>query len=186
VKPPLFVRPLSEAERVALRKGLRGADAFTRRRCRMLLLSEQGQRPSQIASSLACSAQAVRNSLRAFAAEGLACLRAKPSRPKTIHCVWPKARDANLCALLRQSPRSLGKPARLWTLQLAAVVCFEKGWTARLLSRETIRLVLQRLGIAWKRAKRWPVGVEPLETIKGRREHNPELRRPCRATTRNR
>jgi transposase len=162
MKPPLFVRPLSEAECVALRQGLRCGDSFTRHRCQMLLQSDQGQRPSQIASSLGCSAQAVRNTLRAFATEGLACLPQKSSRPKTSHSVWHKGRDGELLALLHQSPRSLGKPARLWTLQLAAQVCFEKGWTARLLSRETIRLVLERLGIAWKRAKRWPLSADPL------------------------
>ncbi len=161
MKPPLFVRPLSGAERVALRQGLRSADAFTRRRCRMLLHSDQGQRPSQIASSLGCSAQAVRNTLRAFTNEGLACLLQKPSRPKTIHAVWPKARDEDLRALLHQSPRSLGKPAHLWTLALAAQVCFEKGWTARLLCGESIRLVLKRLGIPWKRANRWPLRPGP-------------------------
>jgi transposase len=127
----------------------------------MLLQSDQRQRPSQIAAALGCSAQAVRNTLRAFAAEGLACLLQKPSRPKTIHTIWPMARDEDLRALLHQSPRSLGKPTSRWTLQLAAQVCFEKGWTARLLSRETIRLVLKRLGIAWKRAKRWSLNPDP-------------------------
>src|SRR5262245_2293869 len=124
MKPPLFVRPLSEAERVVLRRRRRRAAAFTRRRCQMLLQSEQRQRPSQIAAALGCSAQAVRNTLRAFAAEGLACLLQKPSRPKTIHTLWPKARDADLRALLHQSPRNLGKPTSRWTLQLAAQVCF--------------------------------------------------------------
>jgi transposase len=160
MKPPLFVRPLSQAERVVLRQGLRCGDSFTRRRCQLLLLSDKGQRPSQIAAALGCSAQAVRNSLRAFAAEGLACLRQKPSRPKTIHAVWSKARDEDLRAVLHLSPRSLGKPTGVWTLKLAAEVCFEKGWTARLLSHESIRLVLKRLGIAWKDAKRWPLGPQ--------------------------
>jgi transposase len=126
--------------------------------------SELGQRPSQIASALGCSAQAVRNTLRAFAAEGQACLLQKPSKPKTIHSVWSKAHDEDLRALLHQSPRSLGKASRLWTLQLAAQVCFEKGWTARLLSRESIRLVLKRLGVAWKGAKHWPLSPEPHPT----------------------
>jgi len=161
MKAPLFVRPLSEAEHVALRQWLRCGDSFTRRRCQMLLQSDQGQRPSQIAAALGCSAQAVRNTLRAFAADGLACLPQKPSRPKTIYAVWCKAHDEDLRALLHDSPASLGKPARLWTLQLAAQVCFEKGWTARLLSRETIRLVLKRLGITWKCAKRWPLSPDP-------------------------
>jgi transposase len=157
MKQPLFVRPLSQAERVALRQGLRCGDSFTRRRCQLLLQSDKGQRPSQIAAALGCSAQAVRNSLRAFAAEGLACLRQKPSRPKTIHAVWPKAHDEDLRALLHLSPPSLGKPTGVWTLRLAAEVCFAKGWTARLLSRESSRLVLKRLGIAWKQAKHWPL-----------------------------
>ena len=164
MKPPLFVRPLSGPERVALRQGLRSADAFTRRRCQILLHSGRGQRPSQIASALGCSAQAVRDALRAFAAEGLACLRQKPSRPKTIHSVWPNTRDEDLRALLHLSPRNFGKPASLWTLKLAAQVCFEKDWTARLLCSETIRLVLKRLDIAWKHAKHWPLSPDPQQT----------------------
>ena len=160
MKPPLFVRPLSESERTALREGLRSADAFTLRRCQVLLQSDQGRRPAQIAATLGCSSQSVRNALRAFAAEGAACLRQKSTRPKTIHAAWPNERDAELRALLHQSPRNFGKPTSLWTLDLAAQVCFEKGWTARLLSRETIRLVLKRLGISWKHAKRWPLGPQ--------------------------
>ena len=161
MKPPLFIRSLSEPERAALRAGLRSADAFTLRRCQVLLQSDQGQRPSQIAASLGCSAQAARDALRAFAAEGLACLRRKPTTPKTTHAAWPKARDEDLRALLHQSPRNLGKPTSLWTLGLAAQVCFEKGWTSRLLSGEAIRLVLKRLGVAWKRAKHWLVSPDP-------------------------
>jgi len=63
--------------------------------------------------------------------------------------------------LLHQSPRALGKPTSLWTLPLAAQVCFEKGWTPRLVSGETIRLVLKRLGVGWKRAKHWLVSPDP-------------------------
>jgi transposase len=161
MKPPLFVRPLSEAERAALREGLRAPDAFTLRRCQILLLSDQGRRPSPIATTLGCSSQAVRDALRAFGTEGLACLRQKSTRPKTIHRAWPKERDEDLRALLHQSPRNLGKPTSLWTLDLAAQVCFEKGWTMRLLSGEAIRLVLQRLGVGWKRAKHWLVSPDP-------------------------
>jgi len=161
MKPPLFVRPLSEAERTALREGLRSADAFTLRRCQILLQSDRGQRPSQIAAALGCSSQAVRDILRAFAAEGLACLRQKSTRPKTPHAAWPKERDEDLRALLHQSPRNLGKPTSLWTLALAAQVCFETGWTERLLSGEAIRQVLKRLGIGWKRAKHWLVSPDP-------------------------
>ena len=49
----------------------------------------------------------------------------------------------------------------LFALPLAAQVCFEKGWTPRVVSGETIRLVLKRLGIGWKRAKHWLVSPDP-------------------------
>jgi transposase len=155
MKPPLFIRPLAEAERTALRQGLRSPDSFTLRRCQILLHSHQGQRPSQIAAALSCATQTVRDALRAFAAEGLSCLHAKPKTPKTLRTAWPKDRDEDLRALLHQSPRTFGKPTSLWTLSLAAQVCHEKGWTPRLLSGETIRLVLRRLGVGWQRAKHW-------------------------------
>src|SRR4051794_15957983 len=161
MKPPLFVRPLADPERQALGQGLRSPDAFTLRRCQALLASDRGQRPSRIAAALGCSAQAVRDAIHAFAAEGTACLRAKPKAPKTVHAAWPKGRDGGLRALLHQSPRCFGKPTSLWTLGLAARVCFEKGWTARVLSGEAIRLALKRLGVGWKRAKHWLTSPDP-------------------------
>jgi len=161
MKPSLFVRSLAAAGRAALRQGLRSPDAFTLRRCQILLASDQGQRPAQIAAALGCGAQTVRDALHAFAAEGLGCLRAKPKAPKTIHTAWPKGRDDDLRALLHQSPRTFGKPTSLWTLPLAAQVCHEKGWTPRLLSGETIRRVLKRLGVGWKRAKHWLTSPDP-------------------------
>ena len=161
MKPPLFVRPLAEAERAALRHGLRSPDAFTLRRCQVLLASDQGHRPSRIAAALGCGVQTVRDALRAFAAEGLACLLQKPKVPKTIHTAWPRDRDDDLRALLHQSPRTFGQPTSLWTLRLAAQVCHEKGWTGRVLSGEAIRLALKRLGVSWKRAKHWLTSPDP-------------------------
>lgn len=161
MKPPLFLRPLADAECEALRRGLRSPEAFTLRRCQILLASHHGQRPSRIAAALGCTPQAVRDAIHAFHAEGTACLRAKSKAPKTVHAAWPRARDADLRALLHQSPRCFGKPTSLWTLRLAAAVCFEKGWTARVLSGEAIRQVLRRLGVGWKRAKHWLTSPDP-------------------------
>jgi transposase len=75
--PPLFIRPLSAEERAHLRAGLRSGDAFTLRRCQILLASDQGQSLRVIARNLGCAKGTVRNALNAFRAEGLACLRAK-------------------------------------------------------------------------------------------------------------
>jgi transposase len=161
MKPPLFVRPLTAAERAALQRGLHAADAFALRRCQILLASARGQRPSQIAAALGCASQTVRDAIRAFHAEGTASLAAKPKTPKTIHTTWPRGRDADLQALLHQSPRCFGQPTSLWTLGLAARVCHERGWTERLVSGETIRLALKRLSVSWKRAKHWLTSPDP-------------------------
>jgi transposase len=161
MNPPLLVRPLTEAERTALRQGLRSPDAFTLRRCQVLLASAQGQRPPRIAAALGCGVQTVRDALHAFAARGLDCLAPGSKAPHTVHAAWPKERDDDLRALLHQSPRAFGKPTSLWTLGLAAEVCHAKGWTRRVLSAEAIRLALKRLGVGWKRAKHWLTSPDP-------------------------
>lgn len=161
MRPPLFVRPLTAAERGRLRAGLRSPNAFTLRRCQILLASADSYKPSRIAASVGCATQTVRNTLRAFGAEGLACLKAKPKTPKTTHPVWPKERDDDLKVLLHQSPRTHGQPTSLWTLDRVARVCFDKGWTHRVLSGEAIRLTLMRLAVCWKRAKHWITSPDP-------------------------
>lgn len=161
MRPPLFVRSLSDAERDRLRAGLRSPDAFTLRRCQILLTSADGLKPSRIAAALGCACQTVRNTLRAFQDEGLACLKAKPKAPKTTYPVWLPGHDDDLKVLLHQSPRTHGQPTSLWTLGRVAQVCRDKGWTRRVLSGEAIRLAVQRLGVSWKRAKHWITSPDP-------------------------
>ena len=161
MKPPLFVRDLTDAERVALRGGLRSPEAFTLRRSQILLASADGQRPARIATTLGCATQTVRDAIRAFHADAVGCLSPRSKAPKTTHPVWPRDRDDDLKGLLHQSPRTLGKPTSLWTLGLVASVCHENGWTARVLSPETIRQVLRRLKVGWKRAKHWITSPDP-------------------------
>ena len=43
MKRPIFVRPLTDAERKTLEAGLLSPDAFTLRRCQILLASADGQ-----------------------------------------------------------------------------------------------------------------------------------------------
>ena len=74
MKTPLYIRPITDEERAALEAGLRSHDAFTVRRCQMLLASRERQKPSSIAKSLRCAPQTVRNVLHAFDARGLACV----------------------------------------------------------------------------------------------------------------
>lgn len=169
MRPPLFVRPLADEERAALRAGLRSPDAFTLRRCQVLLASADGLRPAQIADRLGCATQTVRNAVRAFADAGTGCLREGSHRPKSVRPELDAAACERLRALLHRSPRDFGKPTSLWTLATAAEVAFAEGITARLVSDEAIRQALIRLGVGWKRAKTWITSPDPAYLRKKRR-----------------
>ena len=161
MKPRIFVPPLTAVQQERLRQGLRATDAFTARRCQILLASGRGERPAQIARQLGCTPATVRNAVHAFAREGLGCLQEKSSRP---HAAKPFLGDDHvepLKDLLHHSPRLFGKPTSLWTLDLVAAVCHARGWTPRQLTREAIRIALKRLGIRWRRAKHWITSPDP-------------------------
>jgi transposase len=148
-----FVRSLTSTQRQALHQGLRSSDAFTLRRCQILLASSNGETPLQIARHLGCTPTTVRNTVHAFAAQGRDCLSEKSSRPKSTKPLLDCTFQEPLRHLLHQSPRTFAKPHSTWTLASVAEVCYQKGWTPRLLSIETIRMAIRRLGISWQRAK---------------------------------
>src|SRR4051812_39009698 len=161
MQAPLFVRPPTEAECQALAAGLRSADAFTLRRCQIVLVSARGERVPAIARSLGCGEQAVRNAIHGFTAIGVATLTPASSRPHTIHAAFDAAGVEQLRALLHRSPREFGHPTSLWTLEVLAVTAYDEGLTARRVTAETVRATLARVGIRWRRAKGWITSPDP-------------------------
>lgn len=161
MKRPIFVRSLTDDERQQLEAGLRSADAFVLRRCQIILASARGEWAPTIGRNLGCNPQTVRNVITAFNQSGLACLRRGSSVPHTLYPAFDSAQAEQLRALLHQSPRTLGKPTSLWTLDLAAQVCFEQGITPTRVTGETVRATLVRLGIRWLRAKGWITSPDP-------------------------
>ena len=161
MQQPMFVRSLTESERPQLTAGLRSPDAFVLRRCQIVLASARGEHVPQIARSLGCSDQCVRNALQAFDAHGLGALERRSTRPHTRSVAFPSEQAEQLRALLHQSPRNFGEKTSLWTLDLAAKVSFAQGLTQEQVSGETIRVTLARLGVKWKRAKKWITSPDP-------------------------
>lgn len=141
--------------------GLRSPDAFVLRRCQILLASERQERAPQIAQTLGCTDQTVRNVIVDFNVKGLAVLQAGSSRPHTIHAAFAGEQTEKLRHLLHQSPRQYGKATSVWTLDLAAEVGFAQGLTPEQVSGETIRATLVRLGVRWQRAKQWITSPDP-------------------------
>ena len=157
----LFVRALTVDERRVLTAGLRSAEAFTVRRCQMLLASAEGQPTPTIARALRCHEQTVRNAIHAFHQRGVSALQPQSSRPHRTQAVFDPGRQERLRALLHQSPRMFGKATGVWTLALATEVSYAQGLTPRQVSGEAIRLALKQLGVRWKRAKHWITSPDP-------------------------
>lgn len=161
MQAPLLVRPPREEEQQALAAGLRSADAFTLRRCQIVVASARGEHVPAIARSVGCSEQTVRNALRAFERDGVAALHEGSSRPHTIHTAFDAAGAEQLRALVHRSPRAFGHPTSVWTLALLAETAWTEGLTPTRVTGETIRLTLARLGVRWRRAKGWITSPDP-------------------------
>jgi transposase len=158
---PLYVRPLTDAERRSLEDSLRSPDAFVLRRAQIVLASAAGERVGQIAPRVGFSGQAVRDVIHAFNRRGLGILTPGSHHPGVVASAFDTPRALALRALLHHSPRTFGKPTSLWTLELAAEVAYEQGLTATRVSDETIRATLARMGVRWRRAKEWITSPDP-------------------------
>lgn len=163
MKRPIYVRPLSDAERDTLEAGLRSPDAFTLRRCQILLASDGGQNAYRIAANLGCNPQTAPNAIHKFNEKGLSeALRRGSHHPHTVRRSFDEKSSEALREMLHRSPRKFAKDSSLWTLEMAAEVSFEEGLTKEPVSGETIRATLERLGVRWQRAKRWITSPDPL------------------------
>ncbi len=162
MRRPIFVRPLSDAEREALEDGLRSSDAFILRRCQILLASSRGENAYRIARSLGCDPQTARTALKRFNEGGLQeALRKRSSRPKKSRAAFDEGQAQRLREMLHRSPREFGQDTSLWTLALVAEASFEQGITEDRVSAETVRATLERMGVRWMRAKRWIISPDP-------------------------
>jgi transposase len=161
MREPLFVRPFTAVEHQALEAGLRAAEAFTVRRCQILLKRAQRRTPQEIHAQLGWSDQCVREAIHAFNERGLACLQPQSKRPKSATKMLPAAALSQRKDWLHQSPREFGLPTSRWTLDGLATVSAARGLTPQLVSRETIRAAIRRLGVSWQRAKRWIDSPDP-------------------------
>jgi transposase len=110
--------------------------------------------------------QTVRNGVRAFNAGGIAALEAGSSRPRSAAPVLGEAELGRLRTILHQPPRAFGHARSTWTLGLLARVAHAEGLSEAVLSVETVRQALLRLGVGWKRAERWLTSPDPASAQK--------------------
>jgi len=103
-----YVRQLTEEEQTSLEASLQSSDSFTTRHCQILLSIASRKRSGEIVSELHCSAQTVRNAIKAFQEKGIVSLSRGSNHPHQINYkIDPKVIEA-LTELLHQSPWTMG------------------------------------------------------------------------------
>ena len=96
MKPPLFIRPLTDDEPRQLEADRRTADAFRVRRAHIVLASARRLAPKPIAQLVGCSVQTVRHVIHALNTRGVEGLAQQSNRPKTVEPVLDAAHGDHL------------------------------------------------------------------------------------------
>ena len=161
MKHPLYVRKLTKKEKQAVQAGVRSKDSFVIRRSQIVLASERGQKAIDIAKTLGCDDQTVRNVIKGFNQDGIAVLKEGSRCPHNTQAAFSTKSVEQLKEILHQSPRNFGKATSLWTLALAAEISYENKLIQERVSGETIRATLKRFGMKWTRAKHWITSADP-------------------------
>jgi transposase len=170
---PIQVAPLSPEQTNELSQLYRTTrDVRLRTRAQMILLAaEQGLSAPGIAVVVRESDQTVRNWLKRYAAEGIEGLKDAP-RPGSPNKVTPEY-AAQLVAVVRRRPRSLGLPFSLWTLARLADYMAEQ--TGLRVSGETVRRYLEEAEIVLSRPQHKISSPDPEYLVKKRRLRKLEI-----------
>jgi transposase len=160
MKPPRFVRPLTEAERQEVEELFRhGPTARIRRRAQAVRLSALGYSVPQITEILGCTPQSVHNWLTAFEAGGGAALvdKERSGRPPVATSSYRQ----QLVEAIKDNPRDLGYPFTVWTVtRLRAHLARQ---LSILLSESRVRQIMKEEGLVFKR---------PQHTLAGKRDED--------------
>jgi transposase len=161
MKHPIYVRKMTKKEKQAMQAGVRSKNPFVIRRSQVVLASDRGEKAIDIAKTLGCDDQTVRNVIKSFNQSGIAVLKEGSRRPHSTQAVFSSESVEQLKEILHQSPRNFGKTTSLWTLNLAAEISYENKLIKERISGETIRATLKRFGMKWTRAKHWITSPDP-------------------------
>lgn len=145
----VYVRDLSEAERLLLKQQARRAVGRVADRIRMVLLSSRGYSVPEIARIFECDEATVREWIRRFEAEGLPGLKDRPREGRPLRA--DAAARERLRRTVQAGPKSAGYSGGTWTVLLLQIHLIAVEGLH--LSCATVRRLLVRLEFRWRRPK---------------------------------
>lgn len=143
MRPPLQVRPLSSRRVAALEARFRRTRIPAERtRYHIILLSQQGRTPPEIAAIVRVDPATVRRTIHRYLAAGL---RGLAERPRKVTVEWERL----LVRLMDQDPRAVGVSRAAWTVP--ALGTYLAAPTGVQVSRSRIRDYLHAHGYVARR-----------------------------------
>jgi transposase len=141
---PLFVRPLSDAERESLATRARSQTKDEAWRAKVILLSAEGRATAEISKLLGFHQSNVKKWIKKFNSEGVDGLAVRKRGPREgPKPRFTKEQVGQILELYGTDPTTLGYGFRRWTTQKLASAAIERGIVERV-SHVTVRQILMR------------------------------------------
>lgn len=159
-------RTLQAGEAECLQRLLRSYNTIIHRRARIVVLSADGRKVSEIAEMVGVSLVTVYKVIERFNENGLESLEPgkSPGRPPKFSTTC----SDKLIELVRKKPADFGIESGVWTLEEAAKAAQDQR-IVESICPESMRQVLLRAGLSWKRVKAWIAPSDPAYEIKKNR-----------------
>ena len=155
----LYVRSLTPSEGKKIQLLLRRSKNRTAvRRAQVVLLSEQGMRVQEIASTTYLHEEYVRRLLRRFNDEGLKLFEERPGRGRPLE--FSEETKAEIAEIAQCPPSLLRQPFTRWSLEKLSTYLKKTKVISRI-SLETLRLILHEKRVSLQRTKTWKESNDP-------------------------
>lgn len=157
-KPSIFVRKVSDEERIELEKAQRSNDAFARDRANIIISSSEGKGVSEICGVLGREKRSVLEAVKKFNAGGLASLKKSGTGGRKTKITVQQRAD--IVQAVNTDPRKLGKTFSAWSLSklkqhVVEIRIIEK------ISIETLRQILIKGNRKYKKSRKWLFSNDP-------------------------
>lgn len=136
----------------------KGKDIVYTRRCRVILFSAQGMKVKDIVKYTYLCEDHIRRLIKIFNEEGLKGL--KPKKRKGREVVFTEEYEAEIAELALMPPQIAGYPFTQWSLSKLKEAIISRG-IVKNISIETIRQILMKNKIKYRRTKTWKESKDP-------------------------
>lgn len=154
----LHVRNLDYEEKQILKHNKLSSKGFIRDRAKIVLWSSEKTSSLDIADKLGCDVRKVRKAIKEFNKKGIACFERK--KAKGAKPTFTKEQRAKMLQVASTDPVKLKQHFTTWSLRKLKRY-FESGGLVKSINIVSVRNILKKEGLNWRKSKRWQYSNDP-------------------------